>query len=42
LVEFAPGHLVACWHSEAVAAEADAILASAHTEEILEEETANV
>ncbi|MCY3572454.1 MAG: ABC transporter ATP-binding protein [Chloroflexi bacterium] len=42
LVEFAPGHLVACWHSEAVAAEADAILASAHTEEVLEEETANV
>ena len=42
LQEFAPGHLVACWHSEAVAAEADAILASAHTEEILEEETANV
>ncbi len=42
LVEFAPGHLVACWNSEAVAAEADAILASAHTEEVLEEETANV
>ncbi|MCY3568076.1 MAG: ABC transporter ATP-binding protein [Chloroflexi bacterium] len=42
LVEFAPGHLVACWESEAVADEADRILASAHTVEILEEETANV
>ena len=43
LQEFAPGHLVACWHSDAVADEADRILASAHTEELVqEEETANV
>ncbi len=42
LVEFAPGHLVACWQSDEVADEADRILASAHTVEILEEETANV
>ena len=42
LQEFAPGHLVACWHSDAVAAEADVILASAHTEDLLEEEPANV
>ena len=42
LVEFSPGHLVACWHSEAVAEEADTILASAHTEEVIAEEPANV
>ena len=42
LLEFAPDHTVACWNSEAVALEADTILASAHTAEMLEGETANV
>ncbi len=42
LLEFAPDHTVACWNSEAVALEADIILASAHTAEMLEGETANV
>ena len=40
LIEFAPGHLVACWNSDAVADEAETILATAHTAEA-EEEMAN-
>ena len=40
LIEFAPGHLVACWNSDAVAGEAESILATAHTAEA-EEEMAN-
>ena len=40
LVEFSPGHLVACWNSDAVADEAERILATAHTADA-EEEMAN-
>ncbi len=42
LQEYAPGHTVACWNSDAVAVEAEIILASAKTAEQLAEETANV
>ena len=37
LVEFQPGHLVACWNSDAVADEADRILATVHSTETQEE-----
>ena len=37
LVEFQPGHLVACWNSDAVADEADRILATTHSVETQEE-----
>ncbi len=42
LQEYAPGHTVACWNSDAVAVEAEIILSSAKTAEQLAEETANV
>jgi len=37
LIEFQPGHLVACWNSDAVADEADRILATVHSTETQEE-----